>query len=218
MTAVSAPSDDGLNFLPLSRIAKGDFGGAPAADAATLTAVAQWMREYLMSAHPDLGRPGDVCPFSAQAARADVFRLAVSGAGPSDAFAMRRQMLKGFSTFDSVPHQRGMATFRSVVVAFPHCASPEGIASLAAVQKSLRRLSFETARMIGVFHQRAEAPGLWNPVFRPLRSPIPLIAIRALVENDAAFVIRHPLLAPAYLRRFRLAGGRRLLVALRKRA
>lgn len=218
MTDASAPSDDGLIFLPLSRVVRHDFGeAAPAADA-TLAAVAQWMRDYLMSAHSELGRAGDVCPFTGQAARLDVFRLAASEAGPNDVLTIRRQMLRAFATFDDIAYPRGMANFRSVIVAFPHCASPAGIASLAAVQKSLRRLSFATARMIGVFHQGADAPGLWNPAFRPLRSPIPLIAIRALVENDAAFVMRHPLLAPAYLRRFPLAGGKRLIAALWKRA
>lgn len=218
MTDASAPSDDGLIFLPLSRVARRDFGVMPTADAATLTEVAQWMRDYLMSAHPDLGRPGDVCPFTGQAARLDVFRLAASEAGPNDPLTIRRQMLRAFATFDAIGYPRGMANFRSVIVAFPHCANPAGIASLAAVQKSLRRLSFATARMIGVFHQDADAPGLWNPAFRPLRSPIPLIAIRALVKNDAAFVMRHPLLAPAYLRRFPLAGSKRLIAALWKRA
>jgi hypothetical protein len=216
---VSSSRDLGLNFLPISRIAIRDFGDdVPPGGGATLLEVAHWMRSYLMSAHPDLGRTGDVCPFAGQAARADLLRIAVSEAGPDDLLAIRRQMLGAFATFDAIPYPRGMANFRAVVAAFPNCASPDGVAALAAVQKSLRRLSFATARMVGVFHQEAEAQGLWNPAFRPLRAPIPLIAIRALVENDAAFVMRHPLLAPAYLRRFRFAGGKRLIARLWTRA
>ena len=58
--------------------------------------------------------------------------------------------------------------------------------------------------MIGVFHANAQEPGLWNKDFRPLRAPIPLVVIRSLVVADFAFVLRHPLLAPAY---FQLPAG-----------
>jgi hypothetical protein len=219
MSDAPRPAGDGPTFFPLSRVAVRDFGGALAPpSAAALIGVAQWMRAYLTNAHPEFDRLGDVCPFADKAARADVFRIAVSEARASDLLTIRRQMLDAFAAFDAIPYPRGMANFRSVIVAFPHCADAEGIAGLAAVRKSLRQLSFAKARMVGVFHQSAEAPCLWSAAFRPLRSPIPLMAIRALVENDAAFVMRHPLLAPAYLRSFPLAGGRRLIAELWRRA
>jgi hypothetical protein len=43
-----------------------------------------------------------------------------------------------------------------------------------------------------------------------------LLAIRLLVENDAPFVLRNPLLAPIYLAKFPLKGSRRLVAALRR--
>ena len=42
--------------------------------------------------------------------------------------------------------------------------------------------------MLGEFHNRTETPGLHNPQFRPLRSPIPLLAIRFMVESDLPFL------------------------------
>ena len=43
--------------------------------------------------------------------------------------------------------------------------------------------------MLGEFHNRTESPGLHNPNFRPLRSPIPLLAIRYMVEVDLPFLV-----------------------------
>lgn len=44
--------------------------------------------------------------------------------------------------------------------------------------------------MIGEFHNRNESPGLHNPHFRPLRSPIPMLAIRFMAEADLPFLDR----------------------------
>ncbi len=48
--------------------------------------------------------------------------------------------------------------------------------------------------MIGFMHATNDAPGLWNQDFRPLRAPLPVLAIRHLVEQDAPFAARHKLL------------------------
>jgi hypothetical protein len=42
--------------------------------------------------------------------------------------------------------------------------------------------------MIGEFHMRTESPGLHNPNFRPLRSPVPMFVLRSMVEADIAFL------------------------------
>jgi hypothetical protein len=68
--------------------------------------------------------------------------------------------------------------------------------------------------MFALFEPNSEGKGLLNPEFRPLRSPLPLLAIRMLVENDAPFVLRNPLLAPIYLLKFPLTGPRKIWSAL----
>jgi hypothetical protein len=178
--------------------------------AAALRLVGDWTRFFLMSDHPDLGREGNVCPFTSMAARIDTLRFGISEATSNEAARIRSELVQAFDRLDQVPHPREMDTHRAVLVGFPNCDNVSGLATLAKVQKSLRLFSFRRARMIGLFHQHTEEPGLWNPKFRPLRSPLPVIAIRSLVLQDAAFVMRHPLLAPAYLVNFPLAGTRQL--------
>ena len=68
--------------------------------------------------------------------------------------------------------------------------------------------------MIGLFEPHSNDKGLINPDFRPLRAPVPLLAIRSLVENDAPFVLRNPRLAPIYLFKHPISGPRKLLSLL----
>jgi hypothetical protein len=89
---------------------------------------------------------------------------------------------------------------------------------LQRVQKRNKFHSLSHRRMIGLMHAESDAPGLWNPDFRPLRSPLPVLAIRHLVEHDAPFAVRHPLLLLPYLAHFRLTGARRLIQHLRGQA
>ena len=174
-----------------------------------LMQVGGWVRDYLMSSHPDLGRSGDVCPFTSQAARLDTIRIGVSHEAREHVIT---QIVRDcFRQFEDIPCPQSMRHFRTVIVGFPNCDSIAGHALLARVHRNLKFHSLRRARMLGVFHSETEAPGLWNADFRPLRSPLPIMAIRQLVLNDAPFVVRHPLLLPTYLTSFPLAGTRRLV-------
>jgi hypothetical protein len=179
-------------------------GGDPAA------IIRRWTREFLMSDHPELGRERNVCPFTAFGARIDTLRFGASEANARGADRIRRELLAAFEQFDEIPHDNNMGVYRAVLIAFPNCGDEEGVKTLSRVQKSLRLTFFARVRMIGVFHANAPEPDLWNKDFRPLRAPLPLVAIRSLVAADFAFVLRRPLLAPAYFYNFPLAGARRL--------
>jgi hypothetical protein len=56
--------------------------------------------------------------------------------------------------------------------------------------------------MIGQFHPKCDQPGLWNDDFRPLRSPIPLLAIRIMVPGDLPFLTGSDVHLAAYFARF----------------
>jgi hypothetical protein len=174
-----------------------------------------WVEGYLMGAHADLGRPGAVCPFTRQAARLDTARVAISAAGPDDEAAAFALIRSGFRALEAIPARPGMAHFRTVIIGFPACASPIGVAMLKRVQDRHKLYSLARNRMIGLMHADSDAPGLWNRDFRPLRAPLPVLAIRHMVEHDAPFAARHPLLLLPYLARFPLAGTKRLLAHFR---
>lgn len=197
--------------------ARAEIAAAPETNAALAT-LADWVESYLMREHPELGRTGAVCPFTRQAARIDTVRLSICDAGPGEeerAFALIRG---SFAALDEIPCKPSMAHFRTIIIGFPHCGGEAGLAMLQRVQKRNKFHSLSRRRMIGLMHAESDAPGLWNPDFRPLRSPLPVLAIRHLVEHDAPFAMRHPLLLLPYLAHFRLAGARRLIQHLRGQA
>ena len=66
--------------------------------------------------------------------------------------------------------------------------------------------------MIGQFYPGCAENGLWNPDFRPLDSPLPMLAIRHMVESDLPFLTREtdpPEERSSFLRSylFRLGGA-----------
>jgi len=200
----AAKADTDTSLLTIAEARDGAAAGS------ALATLLEWVQTYLMSGHPELGRTGAVCPFTKQAARIDTVRLAISLAGPQDeaeAFALIRN---GFPALEGIPCKPGMEHFRTIIVGFPECGKADGVAMLQRVQARHKFFSLSRFRMIGMLYAGSEAPGLWNPAFRPLRAPMPVLAIRHLVEQDAPFAARHPLLMVPYLLKFRLAGARRL--------
>jgi hypothetical protein len=194
------------------------FSEPDASSGSVIAQVKAWTRHFLMSDHPQLGRDGNVCPFTALGARLNTLRFGASDANAHEGDCIRRQLLGAFAQFDEIPFAEKTGVYRAILIAFPACVGADGLATLSRVQKGLRLASFLRARMIGVFHPQTEERGLWNEQFRPLRSSVPLVAIRCLVAADAAFVLRHPLLAPAYLSNFPLAGPLRLAQQLLRKA
>jgi hypothetical protein len=208
-----------LNLLPFNDVSSADYlNRVEPPKACALRDMSDWTRSFLMRDHAELGRSGNVCPFTSMGARMDTLRFGVSDATPIETSRIRGELIEIFSQFERIPHPRKMGIYRAIMIGFPNCSGAEGVAALSKVQKSLRFFSFRRARMIGLFHPQADAPGLWNPRFRPLRAPLPMIALRSLVVQDAAFVMRHPLLAPAYLANFPLAGTRQLAERMLQRS
>lgn len=209
-----ARTAEARNALLTFAQARAEIAATPQARAALAELVA-WVETYLMREHPELGRTGAVCPFTRQAARVDTIRLAICTAGPDEEERTFALIRGSFGALDAIPCKPGMAHFRTAIIGFPNCAGPAGIAMLQRVQNAHRFHSFARRRMIGLMHADSAAAGLWNEDFRPLRSPLPILAIRHMVEHDAPFAARHPLLLLAYLAHFRLAGARRLIDHLR---
>ena len=186
---------------------------ADGADA--LAVLIDWVESYLMEGHAALGRTGAVCPFTRQAARIDTARLQICEAGAGEEVTTFEMIRACFRALEEIPAQTGMEHFRTVIVGFPNCADADGVAMLQRVQGRHKFYSLARNRMIGLMHPESDAPGLWNAEFRPLRAPLPVLAIRHMVEQDASFALRHPLLLAPYLLRFPVAGTMRLFAHVR---
>ena len=84
---------------------------------------------------------------------------------------------------------------------------------LGRVYKRHKYYTLFRSLMIAFFHPDSETHGLWNPDFRPMRAPIPVLAVRYLIEQDAVFAAKHHLMLAPYLMRFGPAGARRVVAS-----
>ena len=154
-----------------------------------LRTVTEWARNYLAEPHPDLGRGGPVCPYVPTALKRRLFYLTVCPLGSTRAaetiaetmaetVGVYRDWFRRIEPLDSM--------YKTILMLFPD-AAPTVIDS---VQADLKSSFVEQGLMLGQFHHRPPVDaGLWNADFRPLRCPVPLLAIRNMVPTDLPFLV-----------------------------
>lgn len=162
-----------------------------------LTQVLAWARSYLVSPNPDLGRSGPVCPYTQPALQRDLFYLAMSTGDVLEAV----DYLRGWYETAAATLPTADREILTVLLVLPHL-DPVDPTPLDDLQREAKDDFVENGLMIGQFHPACEAPGVWNPHFRPLRAPIPLLAIRKLVVFDLPFLVDKRSHLDSFLRRF----------------
>ncbi len=160
-------------------------------DMAYLTTVKEWLENFLGKPNPHLGRSGTVCPFIPRSLQIDAIRLAVVHTSNSDQQQIESLVKHYRDIFLELEAKDGeLALYKAILLIFPDVSHEQAPLLIDAVQKKLKSFFVEAGLMIGEFHALNETPGLHNPNFRPLRSPIPILAIRSMVESDLPFLIQ----------------------------
>ena len=181
-----------------------------------LRAVARWAQDYLCRPHPDLGRKGPVCPYAQASLDRGTFYLGVLRGTAFRAAELGELLVRYRDWFRALEPSTGPAAqFKTILLVFPDL--PQGAAArvVDATQARLKPQYVADGLMIGEFHAGPPPKaGLWNPDFRPLRSPQPLLAIRHMVPSDLPFLEGERDLVAAYLDHF----GPVLAAGLRTRA
>lgn len=183
-----------------------------------LAQLAGWLNDSPMSGHADLGRTGAVCPFVRKAAHLRTLRVGVHDAHPHEEERVFADIRASFADLEQIPERGGAERLGTIVYGFPNCAGGQGIEMLARVYRRHKYYTLARSRMIAFFHAGSDTHGLWNPDFRPMRAPIPVLSTRFLTEHDAIFASRHRLLAIPYLLRFGPNGARKLAAARRQKS
>lgn len=158
-----------------------------------LNQIKSWVYQYLMRPHEKIGRPGAVCPYVPKAVKENSIFLTVLSAKQfeqSHFYAMILHYLQWF--IQLAPTFRQKHTFCSIImlVDFPNENAVE-LVDQAVVD--LKSYFVEKKSMLGEFHSLPpEKGGIRNPDFKPLMSPVPLLAIREMVETDIEFLKGKP--------------------------
>jgi hypothetical protein len=167
--------------------------------------VIDWIAQFLCAPNKDLGRAGDVCPFAKSALSKDSIEFFRNGS--ESAASLEDDMHRHLMEFE-LGDRTDIYRCRLIVPT----RLDDAAEAVRDVQKRLKPLFVERHLMIGQFYQDCDEPGLWNPHFRPLRTPVPLLAIRNMVPTDIAFLYHEASYLQTYLDKF----GKRGSIALRQ--
>lgn len=164
-----------------------------AGSASALGCMAAWVRGFLARPHPELGRKGSVCPFVPLSLVMDSIWMAeVTEHNPS--FETISAIITEYRDvfLSREPTSGPEALQKSFLIVFPTLMAEDsgGAARVDKVQVALKKYFVDMGLMLGEFHSENESPGLRNSEFRPLRSPVPTLAIRHMVESDLPFLMR----------------------------
>lgn len=171
----------------------------------TLQIVFQWVKGYLSKPHKDLGREGPVCPFTPPTIKVGKLWVAVSPVEAVDFESVSAVSLEAKAFFLEAPDEPGeQYVLKAVIVAFPQLENLAGYQLIEGVQRALKPQFVEKGLMFGQFYKGCPEPGLINPAFHPLTSPIPLLAVRYMVKADEVFLRKTPELMRFYHQRFPL--------------
>ena len=212
-------TDPPLHLLDPDDVSRGALPPALRRHRARAVEVVRWAHAYLCQPHPALGREGPVCPYTEPSLERGLFWLAIHpDPRPSvaEVRALVRRYLERFRELE--PTEEREAQLKSILLLFPALSPARAHAVLDVAQAALKPEFVAAGLMIGQFHPGCDEPALWNPGFRPLRSPVPLLAIRHMVRTDAVFLTGDAAWLTAYLRRYGDAVPARLQDAVREAA
>jgi hypothetical protein len=167
------------------------------ADHQTHELISQWLRSYVARPHPELGRPGAVCPFVVQALATHKVSIAVYrfGAEPN-LERMSRALKQGIECFRELVRE-DEPDLASLVIAF-HDLGPEHWHLIDDGHSANKTRFVEDGLMLGQFHPACETPAAHNPAFPVNRAPVPLMVIRHMAVHDILFLAENPVWVKHY--------------------
>lgn len=185
-----------------------------------ITLARQWVNGFLARPHTDLGREGDVCPFMARSLAEGHAKFVSFDAreGKEALRALVRQLRDDLEARSEAVGSRH--TYLTAVIVPHGLADDELVPLLYDIHAELKGDFVERGLMLGEFWPGHEARGLHSDRFRPLDSPLPLLALRHMVLTDLAFLSAPHVSAEAqltYLKHFRRLFGETLTGSWRAR-
>lgn len=167
-------------LIPISDVLSSDELNSSA-----LKTVAQWCIDYLCHPHPELGRTGVVCPYSPIAMKKETFWLTeIKTKGRSEEEIKQDIISLSYIFHEKEPHDGEEAQFKTIISVWDDISEEE----LSRLHHEMKLIFLHEGLMLGEFFSSCEKRGLWNSNFHPLRSTIPLLAVREMLEVDISFL------------------------------
>lgn len=154
--------------------------------------VQEWLREYVEAPHPDLGRPGAVCPFVTPSRRAGalVVRACDWSAWQPEQPDLPRMLALIEAIVDRFRHTEWTSTntmLHTLLVVIRNLPRRDW----PLIDRGHRLAKDEIVAhrmMLGQFHPECAEPAARNPMFPVNRAPLPAFAVRNLALHDVLFL------------------------------
>ncbi|MET7951056.1 DUF6875 domain-containing protein [Micromonospora sp. NPDC005324] len=146
-----------------------------------------WLEQFVVRPHPDLGRPGAVCPRLAPAMRADTVRLvAIALTGTSFEHAVEAGYVLG-QLFDELTPDADRQS-AALLGFFPGLPAQDAADFIDGGHRLARPWFVERGLMLGEFHPTSAVGSVHNPDLPVMRCPAPMFAVRAITPHDLMFL------------------------------
>lgn len=156
--------------------------------------IKNWVFDYLMRPNAEIGRSGPVCPFVPKAVQENSIYMTIINADAFQKIEFYKKILNYLEWFILLePASSHKSIFRSIimVIDIPNINLEETIEHTI---EDLKLHFIEKKLMLGEFHSGPpKNGGIRNPHFKPLKSPIPLLVMREMVETDIEFLKTNPI-------------------------
>jgi hypothetical protein len=160
-------------------------------DLAALRTVADWIRNFVVRPHKDLGRDGPVCPFVPEALERKTLWLAPEHIADRSVADVVR-LINGYKTqfLRTQPISGEGVDYKTIVVVFSDLSADRAKGLFDDVLKQLAVRSYvDDGVVFGAFYESNEATAIYNRGFRPFTPPVPFLLMRHAVLSDWKFFL-----------------------------
>lgn len=176
------------------------FSWKDSQDITELYVVKNWIIDFLCAPHPNLGRSGDVCPFTREAIQKDSIFFTVETSNELDINIEEERLTNQISIFKKIKNLN-TEKYNVIINIYPNISTAD-YNKIGQIQEYLKPQFVQQNLMIGQFYPGCKEKGLWNDRFFPLDSPQAFIAVREMAITDIAFLMSNEAFLNQYLQVF----------------
>ncbi len=151
-------------------------------------AIMRWLRNYVSKPHPQLGRPGPVCPFVEPSLRTHCLHIDLvylhDDVSLSTVLSAVREGAERFVAMEYAKRDRHL---RALIVALPDVPI-DRLTLLDRAHEIIKPEFVKRGLMVGQFHEHCDEPAARNEDFMVSRAPVPLFALRFMAFHDILFL------------------------------
>lgn len=149
-----------------------------------LQTMVDWLDTYISRPHPDLGRAGDICPFTRVAVAHNFLWMTIYD-GPIDITTCTTVIERYRAWFQELaPPGEVENEWKTILILFPTLSDAEATQFLPAINTLVKPTLLNTKMISSSFYPLSEQPGHRNPNFRSHIAPIPLWIFRNLSHTE----------------------------------